>query len=141
MSGCANQNAFGIFGRSREYNAIYQIIAGSFVKQNIFALARMNFKAIITGKIGNFISINTGRINNAFSFNCAEICFYSGNFAVFFNKSGYAAVTDNFCSVLNGTLCKTQRSFKRPANTGARCPQGSHSRGKVRFFFQNLFAV
>ena len=101
----------------------------------------MDFKAVVTGKMRDFIGINTGSINDAFGFNGAEICFNGGNFAVFINKTGYAAVADNFRTVLHGALGKTQRSFKRPANTGSRRPQCGNGSGKVRLFSQHFFTA
>ena len=138
MGGGAHQNTLGFLGGAGEYHAINQAVAGSFIKKNVFALARSNSKSVVASQFCDFISINASSVYNIFSGNNALRGFYAGNFAIFLHEAQNLAVTDNLSTVLHSAFCKGNCSTKGPAYTSTRSPQSTLNIGQVRLLLNNL---
>ncbi len=137
-----DKNPFPHFGRCREYGTVDQILLHRFIKENIFAAARMNLEGVIAGHLADFISMNSCRVDDILRFNRTFVRFDCFDSAVFYDKARYLTFTDNFCPIDNGIFSKCQGHAKRPANPGSRCPQCAFDVfADIRFKFAYFSAV
>ncbi len=142
MRRSTDQDALTHLSRRRENRRVNQIFLSRLVEENIFAAARFNRKAVVTGQTADVVGMDAGRIDDVLRFNRAFIRFNGLYGTVFYDDVRNLTVTDDFGTVDDGIFRKGQRQAEGPADAGCRSKEGRfYVFADIRFFFAHFIAA
>ena len=138
----ADQDAFAHFRRCRENRRVNEVFLSRFIKEDVFAAARMDLKGIVPGKAADFVGMDAGGIDDVFRFDSTLVRFDGFDGTVFYGNARDLTFTDDFSAVDDGIFSKSQGQAERPADTGSRSPECAFDvLADIRFFFAHFVAA